>query len=89
MPHVLEVRSKVGGKREALLRERKPERPIRANVEFYTALLLEALAVPRDLFTATFACARVAGWCAHVCEQRRSGRLIRPRARYVGERPTG
>lgn len=74
---------------EALLCERKPDRPLRANVEFYTALLLEALEIPRALFTATFACARVAGWCAHVAEQRRSGRLIRPRARYVGERPAG
>lgn len=74
---------------EGLLAERRPERPLRANVEFYTALLLEALAVPRDSFTATFACARVAGWGAHVAEQRRSGRLIRPRARYVGERPAG
>jgi len=74
---------------ERLLRERKPDRPLRANVEFYTALLLEALELPRELFTATFACARVAGWCSHVAEQRRSGRLIRPRARYVGERPVG
>ena len=74
---------------EGLLAERRPERPLRANVEFYTALLLEALSVPRDSFTATFACARVAGWGAHVAEQRRSGRLIRPRARYVGERPAG
>ncbi|HHH27066.1 MAG TPA: citrate synthase/methylcitrate synthase, partial [Polyangiaceae bacterium] len=72
---------------EELLRARKPDRPLRANVEFYTALLLEALAVPRDTFTATFACARVAGWCAHVAEQRRVGRLIRPSARYVGDRP--
>jgi citrate synthase len=72
---------------ERLLAERKPDRPLRANVEFMTAVLLEALAIPRALFTAIFACGRIAGWCAHVAEQRRSGRLIRPRARYVGPRP--
>jgi len=66
------------------LERRHPDRPLRANVEFYTAVLLEAIGLPRELFTATFAVARVAGWCAHVAEQRRVGRLIRPRARYVG-----
>jgi len=72
---------------ERQLRERKPDRPLRANVEFYTALLLEALGIERALFTPTFACARVVGWCAHYDEQRAEGRLIRPRARYVGPRP--
>jgi citrate synthase len=72
---------------ERLLAARKPARPLRANVEFYTAVLLEALGLPRSVFSATFAVARVAGWCAHVAEQRRSGRLIRPRAHYVGARP--
>jgi citrate synthase len=69
---------------EAMLRERHPGRPLSANVEFYTALLLEALRIPRETFTAIFACGRVAGWCAHVEEQRRTGRLIRPSAKYVG-----
>jgi citrate synthase len=73
---------------ERLLRERKPDRPLRANVEFYTATLLEAVELPRALFTPTFASARVVGWTAHVDEQRRTGRLIRPRARYVGPRPS-
>ncbi|HKO47501.1 MAG TPA: citrate synthase [Polyangiaceae bacterium] len=72
---------------EALLSERHPERPLRANVEFYTALLLEAIGIPRELFTATFAIGRCAGWLAHIEEQRRSGRLIRPAARYVGPLP--
>ncbi|MBX7100895.1 MAG: citrate synthase [Myxococcaceae bacterium] len=72
---------------EALLAERHPDRPLKANVEFYTAVLLEAVGVPRALFTAVFASARVAGWCAHVAEQRESGRLIRPQSRYVGPRP--
>jgi citrate synthase len=72
---------------EALLAERHPGRPLRANVEFYTALLLEALAIPRTLFTATFAIGRCAGWLAHIEEQRRTGRLIRPAARYIGSLP--
>jgi citrate synthase len=72
---------------EALLSERHPERPLRANVEFYTALLLEALAIPRELFSATFAIGRAAGWLAHIEEQRRVGKLIRPAARYVGAWP--
>jgi citrate synthase len=72
---------------ERLLRQRHPTRPLRANVEFYTALLLDAAGLPRELFTPTFAVGRVAGWCAHVREQRLSGRLIRPSARYVGPLP--
>ncbi|HEY8073486.1 MAG TPA: citrate synthase [Labilithrix sp.] len=68
---------------EALLAARHPDRPLKANVEFYTATLLEAVGLPRTLFTPTFAVSRVAGWCAHVDEQRRFGRLIRPQSRYV------
>jgi citrate synthase len=69
---------------ERVLAERHPERPLRANVEFYTAVLLEAVGLPRAAFSPTFAVSRVAGWCAHVVEQRRVGRLIRPSSRYVG-----
>jgi citrate synthase len=69
---------------ERLLSERHKDRPLRANVEFYTAVLLDAIGVPRDAFTLTFAVSRVCGWCAHVLEQRRTGRLIRPASRYVG-----
>jgi len=72
---------------ERLLAERHPERPLRANVEFYTAVLLEALGIPRALFTPTFAIGRCAGWLAHIEEQRRTGKLIRPAARYVGPLP--
>lgn len=68
---------------EAILAARHPDRPLKANVEFYTAVLLEAVGLPRTLFTPTFAVSRVAGWCAHVEEQRRVGRLIRPQSRYV------
>jgi citrate synthase len=67
-----------------LLAERHPERALKANVEFYTAVLLDAVGLPRQLFTPTFAVARSVGWCAHVAEQRRVGRLIRPASRYVG-----
>jgi citrate synthase len=72
---------------EALLAERHPERRLRANVEFYTAVLLEAVGIPRPLFSPTFAASRVAGWCAHVDEQRRKGRLMRPLSKYVGPAP--
>jgi citrate synthase len=65
----------------------RPDRRLRANVEFYTAVLLDALGIPRTLFTAVFAAARVAGWLAHVAEQRTVDRLIRPRQRYVGPLP--
>ena len=72
---------------KAVLKELKPHRPLDTNVEFYTALLLEALAIPREAFTPTFAVGRVAGWTAHVMEQEATGRLIRPSARYVGKLP--
>jgi citrate synthase len=75
---------KVEQEATALLAERHPERPLRANVEFFTALLLEALDIPRSLFTAVFAAGRVGGWCAHIAEQRRTGRIMRPSSRYVG-----
>ncbi|HSU41945.1 MAG TPA: citrate synthase [Polyangiaceae bacterium] len=67
-----------------VLAARYPERALKTNVEFYTAVLLDALGVDRRSFSATFAVGRVVGWYAHVEEQRRSGRLIRPASRYVG-----
>ena len=73
----------------ASLREHRPERRMAANVEFYTAVLLDAVGLPQTLFAATFAVARVAGWLAHVNEQRAHGRLIRPASRYVGPMPEG
>jgi citrate synthase len=72
---------------ERVLAARHPDRPLRANVEFYTAILLEAVGIPRTLFSPTFAASRVVGWCAHIEEQRRVGRLIRPASRYVGPVP--
>jgi citrate synthase len=67
-----------------VLRARHPNRPLHANVEFYTAVLLDALGLPRTLFTPTFGVGRVVGWYAHYVEQRATGRLIRPASRYVG-----
>jgi len=71
----------------AMLSRHKPDRPLQTNVEFYTALLLEAVGLPRPLFTPVFAMGRVLGWTAHVLEQTQSGRLIRPQSEYVGPRP--
>jgi citrate synthase len=68
----------------ALLREKKPGRALETNVEFYTALLLEALGFRRDSYTCVFAAGRVGGWIAHAREQVRKGRLIRPQSAYVG-----
>ena len=67
-----------------LLRERKPDRRLDTNVEFYTALLLYGLGLPVELFTPTFAAGRVLGWAAHCLEQLREGRLIRPQSAYIG-----
>jgi citrate synthase len=71
----------------AILRERKPDRPLDTNVEFYTALLLDALGFPREAFTGVFAIGRTVGWIAHAREQALEGRLIRPRSVYVGPLP--
>lgn len=75
--------------REALgsLRRKYPDRPLETNVEFYTALLLEALHIPRDAFTATFASGRVLGWIGHAREQIADGRLVRPKSIYRGPVP--
>src|SRR5262249_23108068 len=66
------------------LRAAKPDRVLATNVEFWAAVTLEAAGLPRELFTPTFAIARNAGWTAHLLEQVRDNRLIRPAAAYVG-----
>ena len=68
----------------AELHNRKPDYVIATNVEFYSAVVLDAADVPPDLTPAMFACSRVAGWSAHILEEKRTGRLVRPSARYVG-----
>ncbi len=69
-----------------LLEEHKPGRNLRTNVEFYTALVLQAIGLEPRQFVAMFACGRVAGWCAHVIEQHAEDHFIRPQSRYVGPR---
>lgn len=70
-----------------VLQRRKPGRRLDTNVEFYTAILLDALGVPREGFTPLFAAGRTAGWVAHALEQERVARIIRPQSRYVGPWP--
>lgn len=67
-----------------ILASRHPDRKLAANVEFYTALLLESVGLHRSLFTPAFACGRVVGWLAHVREQRATGTILRPASRYIG-----
>src|SRR4051794_25727719 len=71
----------------AELHARKPDRVLATNVEFWSAVVLDTADVPADLFTSMFTCARVAGWSAHILEQKREGRLIRPTAKYIGPAP--
>jgi citrate synthase len=71
----------------AALRERSPDRVLATNVEFWSAVVLDYANVPPELFTPMFTCARVAGWSAHILEQKREARLIRPTALYVGPPP--
>ena len=84
----LDLARAVEGAALGALRRRKPDRPLDVNVEFYTALLFEALGFPHKAFTCVFAAWRVAGWIAHATEQVSSGRLIRPQSRYVGAMPS-
>jgi citrate synthase len=69
------------------LRERRPDRPVETNVEFWAAIVLDFAEVPSHMFTSMFTCARTAGWCAHILEQKNTGRLVRPSARYIGPDP--
>lgn len=69
---------------ERLLAAHRPARPLHANVEFFAAVVMEQCGIPRAMFTPTFALARTVGWTAHVLEQARDAKIIRPSARYVG-----
>ena len=71
----------------AELHERHPERVLETNVEFWAAIVLDFAQVPGHLFTSMFTAARTAGWSAHILEQKRTGRLVRPSARYIGKGP--
>jgi citrate synthase len=83
----LEVAERLEQAALAELTERHPERVLATNVEFWSAVVLDYAGVPPDLFTPMFSCARVAGWSAHILEQKREGKLIRPTALYVGPGP--
>ncbi len=71
----------------AELRERRPDRVLETNVEFWAAIVLDFAEVPANMFTSMFTCARTGGWSAHILEQKRTGRLIRPSAIYSGPAP--
>lgn len=71
---------------EAILAELKPGRELHTNVEFYAGIVMELCGLPREMFTPTFAAARVVGWGANILEQAEDSKIIRPAARYVGER---
>ncbi|MGH3853596.1 MAG: citrate synthase 2 [Pseudonocardiaceae bacterium] len=71
----------------AALTDRRPERVIETNVEFWAAVILDFAQVPPHMMPAMFTCARTAGWSAHIMEQKRTGRLVRPVAQYTGPGP--
>ena len=71
----------------AELKACRPDRVLATNVEFWSAVVLDFAELPPGLFTPMFTCARTAGWSAHILEQKREGRLIRPTAKYVGPGP--
>jgi citrate synthase len=71
----------------AILRERRPDRAIETNVEFWAAVILDFAGVPAAMMPAMFTCARTAGWSAHILEQKKLGRLVRPSAVYTGHGP--
>jgi citrate synthase len=68
----------------AALQKRSPDRVLATNVEYYSAVVLDVAEIPPPLAPAMFACSRVAGWSAHILEQKKTGRLFRPSARYTG-----
>src|SRR5215213_10204298 len=85
--HRFEVAEALEAAALAELQARKPDRVLATNVEFWSAVVLDHARVPATLFTSMFTCARVAGWSAHILEQKREARLIRPTAKYVGPPP--
>jgi citrate synthase len=83
-PDWLELAIKVEDVALRVLEEKYPDRPLKTNVEFFAAAVLQGVGLTPDVFPAAFALARHAGWTAHVLEQASANRLIRPDARYIG-----
>ena len=86
-PKFFDLASKVEEVALQILHEEHPERPQSTNVEFYSAGVLQAIGLPKEYFTPTFAVARVTGWSAHVLEQAAHNRIIRPQSEYIGPEP--
>src|SRR5207244_7585435 len=85
-PHV-DVAEELEAVALAALQKKHPERVLATNVEYYSAIVLDVAEIPPALAPAMFACSRVAGWSAHILEQKRTAKLFRPSARYVGPAP--
>jgi len=83
----VELAAELEGVALAALQKRHPERVLATNVEYYSAIVLDVAEIPPPLAPAMFACSRVAGWSAHILEQKRTGRLFRPSATYIGPAP--
>jgi citrate synthase len=86
-PKFYELATRVEEVALEILHEEHPERPQSTNVEFYSAGVLQAIGLPKEFFTPTFAVARVTGWSAHVLEQVANNRIIRPQSEYIGPEP--
>jgi citrate synthase len=83
-PDFFELSKRTEERALSLLHERKPDRRLYTNVEFYSAAVLAAVGLPGDMFTPTFAVSRSVGYGAHVLEQVSNNRLIRPQSEFVG-----
>jgi citrate synthase len=83
-PEWLDLATRVEDVALRVLAERHPDRPLKTNVEYYAAPVLMGVGLTPDLFPATFALSRIAGWTAHVIEQADANKLIRPDAQYIG-----
>lgn len=83
-PEIFELAQHIESAAKKLLREKHPERALETNVEFYSSLVLNAVGIPVDMYTATFACSRLFGWTAHILEQISDNKLFRPESQYIG-----
>lgn len=84
---LVEFADNVAATAERVIKEMKPGITLRANGDYYSAIVMTLCGVPREMFTSTFASARVIGWCAHILEQAADNRVIRPSSRYIGAPP--